>query len=290
MATSSNAVIGWPRWTSYATFTADGGSTDATYVPANLGTDDLSFVWRSPNLTATNTKFLAVFSRPSPIQLFALVGHNLTRNATFRLRLYSDTGATTQIYDSGDTAVWPRVFSFGSLPWNDNRCWTGQFNDLEITGLRWNRPLWLDKLYLARAARCAISDPNNPAGYAECGLAEFSQGWPVSINFSYGAQYGWNARTQTVQGIGGRKQFERRDKPRRFQGTIQYLPRDEAMAQGFELQRQADLDVPFFWLPDPTSTTNLIRESYLARNAELGMLSYASPGRDSMPISLEEAL
>lgn len=290
MADLKSAVIGWPRWGSFAAFTADGGSSDATYVPANLGADDLSFVWRSPDLTAANTKFLSVFSRPCPTQLFALVGHNLTRNATFRLRLYSDAAATALVYDSGDTAVWPRVFRFGSLPWNDNRCWTGQFSDLEISGLRWSRPLWLDRLYPIRAARCQIADPTNPAGYVECGIAEFSQGWPVSINFDYGAEYGFKPRTRFVQGIGGRKQFERRDKPRSFIGEIKYLPRDEALARGFEHQRQADIDIPFFWLPDPSSTTNLIRESYLARNADLGMLSYASFGRDRLPLSLEEAL
>ena len=122
------------------------------------------------------------------------------------------------------------------------------------------------------------------------GLFEIAQGWQVSSSFGYGAQYGFRARSQGAEALGGAKWFERRDKPRAFQGEITYLPRDEALARGFEQQRRHDLDLPFLWLPHPAEPLHWLRNAFLARNAELGLQGYAVFGRDRMPLSFEEVL
>lgn len=290
MANSNKAVLGFPRWTDKATFTSDGGAAAAGYGASNLGALPLAQVWRSADATAANTKFLAVLDQRRGVRLLALVGHNCSLAATIRIRLYSDAAATALLYDSGTEAVWPVVYPFGTLEWWQDNWWSGKYTAEEIAGYRPTRPFWLDQLYFARAIRVEITDGGNAAGTVECGLFEIAQGTQASVNFSFGAQYGFRFRSQAVEALGGVKYFERRDKPRVFKGEIQYLPRDEAMSAWFELHRQLDLDTPFLWMPNPTSTVNLLRECFLARTVDPGLLAYASPGRDRIPISLEEVL
>lgn len=291
MANTSNGVIGFPRWTDGATFTQPAGaSSSGTYPVTNLGSLPLAQVWRSSSASTTNAQFVATLDKQRGVRLVALVGHNISLVGKIRVRLYSDTGMASLLYDSGWIDAWPVVYAWDQLEWEDDNWWSGQYTDLETTGYRWTRPLWLDKQYLARAIKVEVSDTTNAAGYIECGMFEVAQGWQVGINFGYGAQYGFRFRSQSVEAIGGAKYFERRDKPRVFKGQISYLDRDEAMAKAFEHQRQMDIDTPFLWMPDPTSTTNLLREVFLARNVDPGLMTYASPSRDTVPLAFEEVM
>ncbi|MCM8736015.1 hypothetical protein M5E06_17925 [Azospirillum sp. A1-3] len=287
----SAAVIGFPRWTDRITFAQPAGSTSsATYPVTNLGSLPLAQVWRSASADAADTQFTATLDRARGVRLLALVGHNISLLGKIRVRLYSDTDLTALLYDSGWIDAWPVVYTPDQLEWEDDNWWSGQYADLEITGYRWTRPLWLDAQVLARGIKVEVDDTTNSAGYIECGMFEVSQGWQVGINFSYGAQYGFRFRSQSVEAIGGAKYFERRDKPRVFKGQISYLEREEAMAKAFEHQRQMDIDTPFLWMPDPTSTTNLLREVFLARNVDPGLMAYSTFNRDQVPLAFEEVM
>lgn len=291
MATSNKAVLGFPRWTDKAVVAEDTGASSAANYPAsNLNTLPLAQVWRSASAAVANTKFVATLDKQRSVRLLALVGHNCSLAATVRIRLYSDAAAAALLYDSGIVDVWPVVYPFGALEWWQDNWWTGKYTAEEIAGYRWTRPFWLDQIYFTRTIRVEISDPTNAAGYVECGLFEIAQGTQATVNFGFGASYGFRFRTASVEALGGAKYFERRDKPRVFKGEVQHLPRDEAMSSWFELHRQLDLDTPFLWLPNPNSTVNLLRECFLARTIDPGLLAYASPGRDRIPISLEEVL
>lgn len=286
------AVIGFPRWTEKGVYAANGGTYNATYPVTNLNSLPLSRVARSSSAAAADTKFKITLDKPRPIRLLAFVRHNASLDATFRIRLYSDAALTTLLYDSGTgEQFWPPVYPNGTLEWEDDGFWSGQYSTDQITGYRVTRSIWLDQFYLAQAILVDVVDTTNPAGFFECGLFEVAQGWQVGVNFAIGAQYGFRARTQTIEALGGVKFFDRRDKPRQFNGSIDYLSRDEALARAFEHQRQHDLDIPFLWLPHPDDIIHPLRRSYLARNMDLGLLSYAQAlDVDSVPLRFEEVL
>lgn len=289
---AQNGVIGFPRWTDKGTFVANGGSYNATYPVTNLQTLPLSRVARTSTAASANTKFAITFPKPYAVRLLAFVGHNSTLDGTFRVRLYSDTGLTALLYDSGvGQPFWPPVYATDDLEWEDDRWWSGGYSSDEIAGYRATRPIWLDKLYLVQGIAVDVVDTGNPAGFFQLGLFEVAQGWQVGTNFTPGAQYGFRARTQIIEAIGGVKYADRRDKPRQFSGVIDYLDRDEALARAFEHQRQMDIDIPFLWMPDPTATVHLLRQTYLARNVDLGLMSYAQAmDVDSLPLRFEEVL
>lgn len=285
---SANAVIGFPRFTE--SFGFSGGSWEPTYPVGNLKLLPLSRVARSSGADPAATQFVATTTTARLVQLLAFVGHNASLAGRFRIRLYADTGLATLLHDTGWLELWPPVYAFGSLPFGDPSFFTLQYSDEERTGLTWTRAVWLDQGHVARAIKVEIDDPDNPQGYFQCGLFEVAQGWQVGANFGYGAEYGFRARTQEAEAMGGARWFERRDKPRAFRGEIQYLPRDEALARSFELQRRHDLDQPFLWLPHPGEPLHWLRNAFLARNAGLGLMSYAAFGRDRVALSFEEVL
>jgi len=288
---AQNAVIGFPRWTEKAVFQADGGSYAAGYPVTNLGGLPLSKVARSASAAVTDTRFLAVLDKLRPVRLVAMVNHNASLDGRFRLRLYGDRfAAAPAIYDSGQLPFWPSVYPPSSVEWEDDQWWSGQYSTEEIAGYRATRPLLLDRIHLAHAIRLEVMDPTNPDGFFQCGLFEIAQGWRIGVNFAVSAEHGFRARSQSLEALGGVKYFDRREKPRLFTGSIDYLPRDEALARAFEHQRQTDLDQPFLWLPDPDATVHLLRQCWLARNASLGMMRYASVDRDGVPLIFEEVL
>lgn len=92
------AIMGFPRFTAAATFSA--GATAAGYPASHLGLLPLSMVWRSADLQLANTQFTAVFSTSVPMEMVVLCRHNLSASARVRLRIYSDTGQTLLAYDS----------------------------------------------------------------------------------------------------------------------------------------------------------------------------------------------
>ncbi len=286
-----NAVIGFPRWTESAVFDSGGGAFQTGFPVANLARTPLSRVARTTSAAIADTRFKAVLDRPRPVRLMALVNHNASLDGQFRVRLYGDAGAVDPpIHDTGLQPFWPPVYSAESLEWEDDQWWSGQYSTDEIDGYRATRPIWLERHHLTRAIRVDVQDPGNDAGHFQCGLFEIAQGWSVGVNFQIGAEHGFRARTQSMEAVGGVKYFDRRDKPRVFTGSIDLLPRDEALARAFEHQRQSDLDQPFLWLPDPDATVHLLRQCWLARNADLGLMRYASFDRDGVPLKFEEVL
>lgn len=284
----TNAIIGFPRWTDSIVWS--GGAWTADYPPSNLAGLPLSRVARSANADPLSTCLTGLLPTSRGVRLIALVRHNLSRNATIRVRLYRDAAATDLAHDSGALPAWPVVYPFGINEWEDDQYWSGQYATNEIAENTWTRPIWLDRIHLARSIAIDIVDADNPDGHIDLGLIEVAQGWQVGINFDYGAEFGFRFRTQDVESLGGARYHERRAKPRTWRGSIAYLDRDEALARGFEQQRQLDLDQPFLWLPHPAEPVHWLRTVFLARNTNPGALRYAVGDRTSVALSFEEVL
>lgn len=285
---AQNAIFGWPRWTPDITWS--GGSWSASWPVSNVGSLPLARVARSSNTTLAATQIIGTLSRDRPLQLFGLVRHNLTAAARYRLRLYGDAARTILLLDTNWLAVWPEVYPYGTLEWEDDAWWTGTYSDSDLAGYTWTRPLWLGQLLLARAFLLEFDDTANVAGYVEIGMVEVAQGWQPSLNMAYGYQTGWRSRSPSVEALGGAKYFDRRDKPRIVRGDLTRLPRDEAMARGFEMQRVQDADQPLLWFPFPDEPFHWVRDAMLARLVDPGLLGFPFYNRMTFPFSLEEVL
>lgn len=288
MTALATAVIGFPRWTHLATWS--GGGWLAAYPSSNLGSLPLARVARSTSAATANTQVIVTLDKARPVRMLALVRHNISLSGRLRLRFYSDAARTVLVHDTGWTDVWPIVYPYGTVEWEDDRWWSGRYTPEEIEGYPWLCPVWLPQPYVARAVHVEIDDTANSAGYVEVGMVEIALGWQWSINFGHGAQHGYRFRSRAVEALGGGKVFDARPKPRIWRGEVDQMPADEAMAQAAEMLRRLDLYTPVLWLPEPGNPIHWPRTAFLARLTDPGLMAYVIGDARRVPIALEEVL
>lgn len=285
----ANAIIGFPRWSEEVVYS--GGSWSTFNPLSNLNAPPLSLAARSNGTTLAATQFKGVLTKPRRARMISLCGHNLSADAKVRVALYADLAATELLETTGWVDVWSVVYPWDQVEWEDDQFWTGKYSNEEVDGYAATRPLVMTGSYAILSFTVEIDDVNNPDGTIILGMCDVAAVWQLSVNPIPTSQFGFRPRSTVVEADGGAKYFNRRDKPRVFVGSIPFLPRDEAMTKGFEHQRQLDIDKPFIWIMNPEDATHLIRESYLARNADLPLLAYtASVRSNALPIALEEVI
>lgn len=287
MATGTSAVLGWPSNTDL--FALAGGNWAAAYPRDNLHKMPLSKVARTISTDSIDTVITATASVTQRVGIIALARHNMTPGAQIRLRLFQDAAMTVEIYDSGVQDVWPEVYPYDSLEWEDDNYWTGTYLDSELVGTTWLWLWWEGVDYMAAGIRLDISDPGNPEGYVQAGYLEIAGQYQVGFNFDYGAAYGFRFRTIATESLGGAKYFDDRTKPRTFKGSFR-MTHNEALAKQFEMRRQRDICEPVIWLPNPEERIHWVRSAMLCQFQDAGMFSYYSAGIDEVPIQLEEVI
>jgi hypothetical protein len=285
---ATNAIFGFPRYTPDVTWS--GGSWETDYPRTNLGTLPLAYVARTTDATTASTQVVGTFSRDRPLSLIGICRHNLSLDATYRVRVYADAARTTLLYDTGTVDVWPAVYPAETLEWEDDRWWDGKYSEEEIAGYTWTRPIWLGQVYLVRAFLLEITDTANDDGFVQIGLLEVSEGRPSSVNMAYDYQEDWVDRSVVVEGLGGIRYVERRDEPRTVRGEIRYLNRDEALAKFFEMRRRMRADLPVLYFPFPDETVHWLRTAMLATLDRPGPIAYSAKSRNTVPIALREML
>lgn len=283
------ATRGLKRITPHLTFS--GGSYEADYPVGNLKTLPLSKVARTSDLQLTSTKFQASSATAYAGQLSIIYRHNLSREGLIRRRYYSGENlAGDLLHDSGWLPWLESVYTEDQVDWDGGNWWDRTYTDDELENTAWHHPYYTEEKLYWKSVLVEFDDQNNAAGYLEIGLAEFETAVEFPVNFSFGAEYGFESRTLVEEAEGGAQYFERRNKPRIFRGEVNYTLNDDAKGVFLESQRQDDLDGVFFWWPDRENSLHLLRDSFLARNVELGPLSYAAAQRSRVPIYYREVL
>lgn len=134
------------------TATLSGGTTG--YTAANLATVLRAETLRTSGVSAQTVT--ATWPANQTVSAVALCRHNLTSAATWRVQLYSDTGLTTQIYDSGFVTA-----LISTDP--------GAFDAVDAASfavLR-NSVLWFAAQTTVRGLKVTLTDAANPVGYLE---------------------------------------------------------------------------------------------------------------------------
>ena len=289
MAAPYNAVFGFPNWTPYAAIS--GGGWQTAYPAANmLSAQPIARVGRSTDATLASTQATLTLDTWRSVGLVVLCRHSLTSAALVRVRTYYDTGCTNMLADSGWVSAWGQVYTVGSVAWEWANFWTLTYASNEITGFPWHIPVLLPAVTTALAVTVEVNDTVNPAGSVDIGYIMVANVWQTSVNFDFGASFGFPAALTVPQtAMGGADYFDHRDKPRGFQGTFTNMTMTEVKQNMFELYRVHDIDLPFFWWPNPTDGGNFMRDAFPARIDKMQMMTYSAALLGTFPISMKEA-
>lgn len=286
----TRAIIGFPSRRD--DFTLFSGNWDAAYPVENAQDTEFARVARTTGVVDGDAVIKGSASNLLPLRIFGVAAHNMTLDATYRLRLYEDTASpSVEVYDTGVQLVWPAVYTYEGRDWDTENFWTGQYASAEIAGQIPFLPILLDQKYLASSFTLEFFDSSNPAGVIDIGFVDPASGWELSVEPAAGgdSQYGLKSFTRTTTLDGGLKRHEVFAPSYVFQGSIPIMDRAEVQNNAAELYRQHGVHEPFIWIPHPDEPEYALRNSKLVNLAELGLFSYIVGGQaDSFPLNLEE--
>lgn len=288
----SNGFIGDRSWRKEATYST-GGVAAAGYPVTHLKHDEMARVWRSASTDLEDTQFKVVFPEPRPINVVVLCNHNLSKpNGRLRVKLWADPAATILVEDAGWKAAWEVVYDEDDpqASWDSGNAWDRTLSELDTRERPIDTPVYFANERLCYAVTVEIDDEENPAGYVQVGICEVAAGFFLPLNFDYGAQYGLVSRTQVVTAAGGVEYAQPETPDDVFIGQTSFIRRQDALSLFLEFQRRTDKHTFFWWSPDIDDTFNALRHSYLAKNSEIGLNTYAAFTRDSVPFSFKRVI
>jgi hypothetical protein len=259
----SNIMLGFPNRTD--TSALSNGSWVATLPLANLQERLISQVARTTDATLASTKFDINLGAPKNIRLLNLTNHNLSLPATYRVTASTGAAFAALVYDSGWLPVWPVVYPYGTLEWEDDNWWSGQYTAEQIAGYTTALTHILPTNNLAQYWRIELNDATNAAGYVQIGRLFIGPAWQPTNNMSYGSSLAWETKTVVDEAISGAEYFDRRTPYRVARVSFDWMSTDEAFSNAFEITRRAGIDQEIMFVYDPADTVHALRRRFLSR-------------------------
>jgi hypothetical protein len=277
--TTANIGLIWPSYSdpdlSYTpTFSTGSWSTDLPL--ANLQDERLHRVARSTDALAASSKFVVDLKRDCAIAAMAIPVHNLTKDATFRIRGSANSnGTTSPVYDSTTLSAFDPAVTAQDLA-DGNLALKHVFSPAAATARYW----------------CIeVIDTGNADGHIDLGRLCLGALYQPSINIAYDAEDNLESESTVKITDGASSIVDDRPRRRTLSAMIPNLPDSEVYAYIRKMQRQLGIRGQFFYMFDPTDTSALKYErSYLARFRALTAVKAAYYSHSHYPIEIVEAL
>lgn len=262
--TASKAAICWPNRVDAGTLS--GGTWNSNYPQTNL--QDTLIPVKARTSASTSVTFNLELSGVE-VGVVALIGHNLTTTATWRVRLYSDLG-TTLVYDSGTINAWD-VSAEDALIYPTT---TYHF---------------ADDNYTVQYITVDVTDSGNGDGYLEFGRMFAGKVWQAQVNMSYPFTSGLQTSTKVQTAIDGVTEYYDVTPIRRTASiTFPALTREEAYLQIEKMQRTLGLNGELFWAKDLLEDSSAITHTYLATLDKLDAISQIFLNRHGASLNIIE--
>ena len=283
----SNTIIGYQNRIDAATFAAY-GSWSTTLPLTNIKTRSLSRKARSTNAANSSTKLRFSLDSARVIGSVAIVNHNMQKDATWRYRVYSDSGYSTLVYDSGTINVWP-LMPFGSYEWEDENFWDLQLSDEEIALFTKTLTYVPDTIESAQYYQIEFFDSTNTDGYVELGRIFVGSIYQPTLNMSLGASIGDEANTIIDVALSGAEFFDRRTSYRVAQFTLDHLTYNESIING-DIIKISGVDAEVVYIYDDNTALDLHRRAFLGRLRALSPISQPYNTRYQTTYEIKELL
>ena len=251
----SNVLFLSPRWIDAAGVTAS--SEEGLLAVDHVQTSRPDQVWRATGATA---EYIAWdFGEDVVVEALALVAHNLSTDATLRLRLATSEAGVTAApgFDSGVVSAWP---SSGKP---DDPDWQSYFSLVlaaNSTGYRYGR--------------VDIADPTNADGYVQVGRLFVGPAFVPTVNVDLNPSLGLVSPDEAGRSAFGHAYGDNRGPAARVMSLpMSAIDEDEMGDELFELQRYCGLAKDFGFCLDPEADERFHRYSMQARFSSLTLFT-----------------
>jgi hypothetical protein len=283
----SNTIIGYQNRIDAATFAAY-GSWSTTLPLTNIKTRSLSRKARSTNAANSSTKLRFSLDSARVIGSVAIVNHNMQKDATWRYRVYSDSGYSTLVYDSGTINVWP-LMPYGSYEWEDENFWDLQLSDEEIALFTKTLTYVPNTIASAQYYQIEFFDSTNTDGYVELGRIFVGAIYQPTLNMNLGASIGDETNTVVDVALSGAEFFDRRTSYRVAQFTLDHLTYNESIING-DIIKISGVDAEVVYIYDDNTALDLHRRAFLGRLRALSPISQPYNTRYQTTYEIKELL
>jgi hypothetical protein len=283
----ANTIIGYQNRIDAATFSAY-GSWSTSLPLTNIKTRQLSKKARSTDDANASTKLRFALDAERIIGSVAIVNHNMQKDATWRYRVYSDSGYSTLVYDSGTINVWP-LMPFGSYEWEDDNFWDLQLSDEEIALFTKTLTYVPDTIESAQYYQIEFFDSTNTDGYVELGRIFVGAIYQPELNMSLGASIGDETNTVVDVALSGAEFFDRRTSYRIAQFTLDHLTYNESIING-DIIKISGTDAEVVYIYDDNTALDLHRRAFLGRLRALSPISQPYNTRYQTTYEIKELL
>lgn len=281
-------MLGFPNRADQSTLS--GGAWVSTLPLQNLQSREIGEVARTTDTSLASTQITIDLGRSMKTQIIALRNHNLSITAEYRVTGSLTADFSVLAHDSGWTDVWPVIYPWGALEWEDDNWWTGKYTKEEREGYTTELDHLLPAAKLGRYWRVEIRDVGNPAGFIQIGRLFIGPAWQTVINMIYGASLGWETKTEVREAKSGAEYFDERTPYRVKKFSLSWMEQDEAFTKAFELQRQAGIHAEILFIHDPADTMHSLRRRFMCRMRTLSPIEYVQLDINSTAFELKEIL
>jgi hypothetical protein len=249
--------------------TLSGGTWLAALPVTNGATEDLTQKARSNGDGTSATQFDCDMGATYSIRAFAIVGHNLSADAQWRISIGTTSGGS-DVYAGSWRDVWQITKPEGM---------TGEdFAAIYVTPLS----------YSGRYVRVEFDDTTNPDSYVEFGRAFIGSGIASrAIHDSY--QDGVTALSEIDRADGGQKWYVERDSYRWASFVLPNLDNDTTALVHDMLRRDGIVSEVLF-VPSLEDMAYSQRWGFLGDLTEPSAIEYPFSRRHSWPCKIEERL
>jgi hypothetical protein len=290
MSRTNTAIVAINRVDALYGGVVTAGDTLVSLPPANLQDRQISKVARLNTVVAANTWWQVDFSTTRVIDIVALIAHNLTQAATWRVRLSAASDMSSPVYDSGTVSAWSPVGGYGSLPWGVFS-WGDDVQPYELAFYNASSFAVCPATVNARYLRVDLTDTANSAGYLQAGRLVAGPAWFPSLNMLYGWSVQWVDESTADRSLGGQVYIDEKPRYRVIRFSLASLPEEEALAQGFDfLMRRKGVAGDVLLLPQPGRTDLFLHEAIYGRMRSLAPVVGSTPFVRSMDFEIEETL
>ncbi len=281
--TTANILLGWPNRIDEATLSSAGAWT----LPlTNLQSREMSKVARSTGTAEAHTRVILAFAKLRTLRAFAIVNHNLSANASWRVTLGSTSGGS-DIYDSDWMPVWSMNFD-DVLEWESAVWWSG-FGMDEYLRSSFSAMHVMPDFANAQYAQFFVRDTMNSDGYIQLGRLFAGNAIQPQYNASYGLQDRISDLSITDRADSGSLWPVELPKLRGVSCVFERLSEEEG-SYLHELMRQAGTTREVLYAPYPMEPARNQQFGFLGRLSQMSPIDYPFFGVRSMPVQIEELI
>lgn len=266
-----------------------GGGWQPSMPLDNLKSRPLSLAAVCISVLPADTQFKGVLARSRLVRLFCLVAHNLGTDDRYRLRLYADAGGEDLLHDTGIVDVWPMVYTFGQIDWQDDAFWSLTIRDEDRIGLPWDLQVVLPESLYVRSWHLEIFKGDDVP--PEIGMLWLSDGWQTINNASYGRTVQFVDPSEIDEApLSGAFYADLRPKYRIERYSLDGMSLEEAQERALDIQRLVGVTEDVYYLHDPDDLINKQRRWFLGTLQALDPITEINFASNSTTFNIKERI